>query len=341
MLIAVITTIQKPTPSVVLLSERIDSIGGELIVAGDKKGPGAYPLPTARFLSLSDQLESGFRLATALPTGHYARKNVGYLEAMRQGTECIYESDDDNAPKDSWTPRNRTTEARECPARLWANVYRMFSEEHIWPRGFPLDRITDPATFELEDQNSLEMFDAPIQQGLADGSPDVDAVWRLTLDRSFRFDDRPSVHLPPGTWCPFNSQTTWWWKPVFPLLYLPSYCSFRMTDIWRSFVAQRCVWELGCGLVFHAAEVQQERNQHNLLRDFEDEISGYLNNDRIVSALDALTLRGGEQAVSDNLMRCYEAMVRLGVIPEKELGLVEAWVEDIAVLEAEAEGAAA
>ena len=43
-------------------------------------------------------------------------------------------------------------------------------------------------------------------------------------------------------------------KPVARLMYLPSTCTFRMTDIWRSLIAQRCLWELGQGVVFHAAD---------------------------------------------------------------------------------------
>ena len=31
---------------------------------------------------------------------------------------------------------------------------------------------------------------SPIQQGLADGSPDVDAIWRLVLAKPFRFQSR-------------------------------------------------------------------------------------------------------------------------------------------------------
>ena len=38
-------------------------------------------------------------------------------------------------------------------------------------------------------------------------------------------------------------------------------------------------------LVFHTAEVVQERNVHRLIRDFEDEIPGYTNNFRICKEL--------------------------------------------------------
>jgi hypothetical protein len=152
------------------------------------------------------------------------------------------------------------------------------------------------------------------------------------LDREITFRNDPSVVVPPGTWCPFNSQTTWWWPVAFPLLYLPSCCSFRMTDIWRSFVAQRCLWEFGAGVVFHAPEVVQQRNTHVLLRDFEDEIPGYLANERMVSILGGLSLGRGPASVGSNLLRCYEALVGQGFLPSAEMPLVEAWLRDLGSL---------
>ncbi|MCX6903415.1 MAG: STELLO glycosyltransferase family protein [Verrucomicrobia bacterium] len=102
-----------------------------------------------------------------------------------------------------------------------------------------------------------------------------------------------------------------------------------MTDIWRSFVAQRCVWELNGAVTFHAPEVVQDRNQHNLLRDFQDEVPGYLANDRIRGLLQGLSLAGGRSAVGENLQRCYELLVAEGIFPKKELCLVKAWRADL------------
>jgi hypothetical protein len=109
------------------------------------------------------------------------------------------------------------------------------------------------------------------------------------------------------------------------LLYLPSYCSFRMTDIWRSFIAQRCLWELGQGVVFHAAEVVQERNQHDLMRDFSDEVPGYRRNRELARRLQDLSLQPGRGAVTDNLRRCYDALVAAEFFPATELELLDAW----------------
>ena len=324
---AVITTIQPPTVAVRELHRRLGEFQGRLVVAGDKKGPPEFSLPNCDFLSLVDQEASGFELAAHLPIGHYARKNIGYLHAIRSGATCIYETDDDNAPLASWTlRREQVADARGVDGTGWVNVYRQFTEDpQIWPRGFPLERLGDapPAARTLG-----ASVDAPVQQGLANGSPDVDAVWRLTQDRPFDFETRPPVVLTEGQWCPFNTQSTWWWPRAFPLLYVPSHCSFRMCDIWKSLIAQRCLWALGVGVVFHAPEVHQDRNPHNYLRDFEDEVTGYLQNARIASILEKLTLAPGAAAVADNLLLCYQALVAENIFPPDEWPLVKAWLAD-------------
>ncbi len=299
------------------------------------------------FLTIQDQLASGFSIAEKLPTKHYCRKNIGYLQAIRSGASCIYETDDDNAPLDHWGIRDESVTGvrfvqegdggnAAAADPDWVNVYKFFSAGLIWPRGLPLDRIHESSALSAKAANSLsasgdsaDSYWAPIQQGLANGAPDVDAAWRLILDKPFDFDDGPSVLLAPGQWCPFNTQTTWWWPTVYPLLYVPSYCSFRMCDIWKSFIAQRCLWELGAGVVFHAAEVYQERNPHNLMRDFEDEIPGYLQNHRLVSILESVNLSSDRSAVGANLRACYVALVANDIFPEKELPLVDAWLADV------------
>jgi hypothetical protein len=322
---AVITTIQEPTLAVRELNLRLCGEGGTLVVVGDKKGPFEWTLSSCDFLDLESQFASGFALAGALPTGHYSRKNIGYLHAMRAGSTCIYETDDDNAPLGIWRERcELVRETRVLSADLsgWINAYSFFSSDKgIWPRGLPLDHILVPTPA----VQSVEERKAPVQQGLVNGSPDVDAIWRLTQDRPFDFEMNLPLWLAPGQWCPFNTQSTWWFPAAYPLMYVPSYCSFRMCDIWKSFVAQRCLWAMGFGVVFHAPEVIQERNLHKLIKDFEDEIPGYLNNARIADILTDLDLKG---VPSDDLLVCYQALVAEGVFPEEELALVRCWLKD-------------
>jgi hypothetical protein len=270
------------------------------------------------------------KLARLLPVDHYSRKNLGYLEAIGRSATLLFDTDDDNAPLPHWRPRNAETEARQVEQLGWVNVYQWFSSDFIWPRGLPLE-VLQKSRKTTTDAMSSRVVECPIQQGLVNGSPDVDAIWRLMFDREFSFNEAPSVWLAPGAWCPFNSQSTWWFPKAFPLLYLPSFVSFRVTDIWRSFIAQRCLWEVGYGIAFHAPESVQQRNAHNLLRDFQDEVPGHLNNSRIIAILERLQLGGETEPIEHNLHRCYEALVSADIVPKQEISLVEAWIDDLEV----------
>lgn len=326
---AVVTTIAEPTDSVRALLHALVKFDASLIAIGDLKGPPHFNVSGAEFLSLADQMRLPYKLASLLPTGHYTRKNLGYLYAMDRGASFIYETDDDNSPKANWSPRSSVVKVQHIESRPWFNVYRAFTNEVIWPRGFPLDRIQHTEDSTSECHALIEEVVAPIQQGLSDGSPDVDAVWRLVFNQEFSFRPGPSLYLTKGTWCPFNSQSTWWWPVAYPLMYLPSFCSFRMTDIWRSFVAQRCLWELDMGLVFHGAEVYQNRNLHNLMRDFEDEIPGYRGNTLMTQILEEIRLDQGPVAITNNMTRCYEALTAAGFFHSDELTLLHAWIRDL------------
>jgi hypothetical protein len=106
-----------------------------------------------------------------------------------------------------------------------------------------------------------------------------------------------------------------------------------MTDIWRGFVAQRIAWANGWSLLFHSATVYQERNAHNLMRDFNDEISGYLNNRTIAERFEALALEPGTENIPGNLRLCYRELEKLGLVQARELQLLDAWLSDLAEVE--------
>lgn len=330
----VITSISAPNRAMRMFAEGAWKRGIGFLVAGDTKSPGNFELEGCDFLSMEWQLASGYEFAKRCPTRHYARKNLAYLEAVARGAEVIRDTDDDNLPRGAfWDGRGLRQKVRRYVRGGWANVYRWFSGELIWPRGLPLDEVHG----ELPGYGELEVGEvlAPIQQGLADENPDVDAVYRLLFLLPLDFEKGRTVGLGRGVWCPFNSQNTTWHREAFPLLYLPAYCSFRMTDIWRSFVAQRIAWENGWEIVFHEATVWQERNEHSLMRDFEDEVPGYLNNRRMAEVLEGLGLKPGVDALGENLLVCYEALCANGWVGAEEMPLLESWLGDLKRVQAD------
>ncbi len=327
----VVTSIAAPNAVLRALAAGCTRHGWDFVMVGDAKSPPDFRLEGCRYFDLAAQRALGFSLAAHAPTGHYTRKNLGYLAAIRAGAGQIVETDDDNHPGDGfWQARERRPTAALVTDAGWINAYRLFTDARIWPRGLPLDAIDTPlAPYE---RWAAAPSDCPIQQELADDNPDVDAVYRLAVAQPVRFAAGRAVALARGAWCPFNSQTTVWWRDAFPLLYLPAGCTFRMTDIWRAFVAQRIAWENGWHILFRSPTVRQERNAHDLMRDFADEVPGYLHNRGIAETLDGLSLAAGTSAIAANMRQCYDALIGLGVLPASERVMLDAWLADLAAV---------
>ena len=193
---SVLTTIQVPTTSVSALVKFGHQFGIPVLAVGDRKSPVCDWPAGSEFLSLEHQKSMEFRLAELLPVDHYSRKNLGYLEAITRGATVLFDTDDDNAPLPHWRPRSAHAEARQVQHNGWVNAYQWFSSDFIWPRGFPLEHLREYQRTKAHAM-SARIVECPVQQGLVNGSPDVDAVWRLMLDREFNFDEAKSVWLAP------------------------------------------------------------------------------------------------------------------------------------------------
>jgi hypothetical protein len=320
----VITTIFPPTEAARKFSQLP---GWHLVVAGDRKTPADWSVPGCTFLSAADQEASGYHIAAQLPWNHYCRKMIGYVHAIKAGAGVIVDTDDDNVPKRDWSfPEFDGEFATSDDGLGFVNVYKLYTDMHIWPRGFPLQLITSDSA--RLDREKLKPANARvgIWQGLADGDPDVDAIYRLTDNTPCNFNDGPPVVLGSGTICPFNSQNTAYRRELFPLLYMPAHVTFRFTDILRGLVAQPILWAAGFRLGFTRATVVQERNPHDYLKDFQSEIPCYLHAAAVIEAVkSAIDPASG---ISDNLHRAYRELVRLGIVPDKEMPLLEAWLRD-------------
>lgn len=314
---AVITTINPPNKAIEEVAKRIP-----LIVIGDEKTPKDWEYEGVDYIL--DLPKDGVWYEGYAPKNHYARKNLGYLKAIESGAELIFDIDDDTIPNDNWGVRNHTTEAKEAIGEGWFNVYGALSDDYIWPRGFSLRQLRKEAFIGSE----IKEVKSSIQQGLVDGDPDVDAIWRLVLKKEHSFVGITSVYLNENSWCPFNSQCTWWFPRAYALMYLPVTVSFRMTDIWRSFIAQRCLWELDEVVTYHSpSESVQIRNTHDLIDDLRLEYDGYLHNDAIVSILGNMELKKGDDFVCENLLACYQSLADAGIIKEAEIRSVMAWIK--------------
>lgn len=165
---------------------------------------------------------------------------------------------------------------RSSTAELF-NPYLFYGHADMWPRGFPLERIQNH-TNELEKLRLCrKMRSAAVQQGLVHKDPDVDAIYRLLhADKKTGLKEEfnpfaPPVVIDPGIYAPWNSQNTLFHRRAFFTLFLPTTVQFRVTDIWRSYFAQKLLHIIGETISFNPANAVQFRNAHDYLADFESE----------------------------------------------------------------------
>jgi hypothetical protein len=319
----VITSIFNPTEAVVSFSKMENY---QLIVVGDKKTPVDWECNNVDYISVAQQELLDFELVKVLPYNHYCRKMLGYLKAINNGAEYIIDTDDDNIPKGNWNfPEFENRFDCIDGNKGFVNVYQLYTNQKIWPRGLPLNLIS--AQFELEKSLQSKECNIGIWQGLADEDPDVDAIYRLTNDTPCYFEEREPVVLGKGTISPFNTQNTIIRKELFPLMYLPTYVTFRFTDILRGLIAQPIMWLYDYQLGFVNATVVQKRNPHDYMKDFLSEIPMYEHTYKVLELVSSSISK--LESIESNLYNAYESLLDANIVCNEEMKTLEAWLNDL------------
>jgi hypothetical protein len=282
--IAVTTIADQFAPGIQKLFKLAEICSAELVIIGDRKSPNwdVGKLPSfVHYFSAEAQIKKWPTLANLLPYNHYARKNLAYLWAMEHGVSVLLDTDDDNSSEiDVFAVSEQKYRVIQSDVE-WVNVYAYFEGKGIWPRGLPLDEAMRPLSPTVEMQGNFEWS---CFQSIVDGDPDLDAVGRMLYPHSHFFAAKSPLLLNRMNFCPTNSQATLWKEPLLPLLYLPVTSSFRMTDIWRGIILSGFTREANLNTVFGKLGFQQDRNVHDLISDFLDEVSGHVSN-RLIKKL--------------------------------------------------------
>lgn len=321
----IITTINPKSKAIQVYEKKYPD--WQLVIVGDKKTPDLQEGKNLTYLSVQRQEQLGYKLLKHCPYNHYTRKNIGYIYAIKQGADIIYDTDDDNLPYPNWHQPEFINRRQIKSKADYFNIYGYFSKKNIWPRGFPLNELEHQQKFSVQQLTKSQTIG--VWQGLADLDPDVDALYRLVFHDVTVFQKKPSVHLPAGIYCPFNSQNTFWTKALFPLLYLPGKVNMRFCDILRGYIAQRLMWQYNYRLGFMRATVYQKRNIHNFMRDFKDEIDMYQQTKPIIELIQATEYSKNINLLGKNIQAIYNLLCQQGFVPREEVTAVKAWLQDI------------
>ena len=160
---------------------------------------------------------------------------------FQHGAKYIYDTDDDNYLEYDLSAfqssRHWSSHLVLVTFNLTNNPYVHFGQSTLWPRGYPLDRVGLGSD---RDYAVCSVAAPAVQQGMVDGDPDVDAIFRLTRRRKseplrLSFDRAaPPYVLPPQTFAPLNSQNTFFAAAAFWGLVLPgNSIPDRVVDIYR------------------------------------------------------------------------------------------------------------
>ena len=331
---AVVTTIYKA-------SEAVRKVARDptwcLVIVGDKKTPskaeyiadiGPPAGKTVLYLSPDDQDRIFPLLSRVIPWNDMSRKNIGYMYAVKHGAELIWDFDDDNInllPEDILDKMSHyRTPCVEFSFHVF-NPYPYFSvnETYTWPRGQPLEHIRNPATVPKLCL-STDRRNIGVIQSLANIEPDVDAIYRFTRNTPFNFGATPlsqaPVVVPHNAFSPFNAQAALWTKEAFLFLALPMSVTYRVSDIWRSYIAQYFFHKQPLHLVFVPPYIDQYRNVHDNLKDFNDELDLYQKSDKLLTWL-------SKKVHTNNLLALYKEMYERGYLEEKDLHFIAAWIK--------------
>ena len=332
----ILTSIYPPTNDVKYINDAL--YGWCLIVVGDKKTPLDWSYKSAYYLSAKDQLELAkkLKIVKLIPFNSYLRKLVGYLFAIDNGAKFIYETDDDNSPSDGLFgfryEKFIGVEANAENFSLFINPYSYFGQPSVWPRGYPLEKIADGNTNKnmyriYEDSNKVPL----IQQGLVNGDPDVDAVYRLTRVKNkleIEFDgNSPPLVLNTKQYAPINSQNTFYHYDAFFALVFPLNATFRECDILRGYVSIRLLQEIDGRVAFVPPNAFQVRNAHSYHKDYLEEKRLFERIGAFVSDLDEW--RCTKESVKECMMECVQMLVGKKHFKEDELRFYKTWIGDL------------
>ena len=297
------------------------------------------------YLSPTDQRRLPFHIMRHIPWNHFGRKSIGFLYAVAGGCEKIYDFDDDNHlnqkngldSHDDWS-YFRAVRARSNGIHVF-NPYAYFrpnGTKLVWPRGFPLQFIRDERTYHV---GSAHLEEVPIDasnakvaivQSLANHDPDVDAIYRLTQSLPITFNRQGTVLIPErGLYTPWNAQAVLISYPAFFGMLLPVTVTGRVSDIWRSYITTRLLWETGFNVAFTSPFVTQFRNPHNYMVDFLDEDDLYKRVDELLSVLSSWTSKQFQSLDAAYLDLVTHLVKVSGILGHDDLLLARAWVKDL------------
>lgn len=301
----VLTTIHDPQNLDILLNmiEKDDLI----IIVTDRKTPKINKRDNVHIVDIKKQI-SICKNPIGVPFDCIQRRNFGYIYAIKYlNPEYILTIDDDNFPiSDKWLSDHISNIGfvKEDVYNSRINIINKTLNIRCDLHNSCLNIVHRGVCFEqmLEEENSNNMDKkyvyVGVNAGMWNGDPDVNAYDRILHPNIKSSSKNINVVIDPKKWFhPFNSQNTIFEKTLFPALFLiPMFSKFygykfgRFDDIWQSYICQKIMSRYDMCVRFGSPIVKQDRNNHSILNDLQEEYPGMLFTNKIIKKLNDIKL---------------------------------------------------
>lgn len=261
------------------------------VISGDKK---SKPFDIKKFRCPVEYLDVAsqgrFHCSEAIGWNKIMRRNTALLRAIELNPDFILMVDDDNLPDQDYFKNWQKVVSQPCTRLLENDTQSIDSVWHnylayadakiiIYPRGFPI-RFRGNKEPDLKFKAvSIANEAIGLYQGVSLGDPDIDAMTRMVYPVELNTLSDKNYCLR-NVWSPYNTQNTIFTKEIFPLAFVWPFCG-RMDDIYSSFVWQQYLFNKSMYVHIGDSVNVQERGARDNLRDFSNEIEGYLHGDAV------------------------------------------------------------
>lgn len=320
----IITTINKPTSAII---KHCSNKNYDTIIVGDTSTPSDYFDLNCIYLDINLQDKLYYKISKLLPRNHYCRKNIGYFYAIDHEYDIIYETDDDTVPLpnfEQYLNQYNNSKINNLLTEIdnqWINIYKYFTDDFIWPRGFPITNIQKKINFLY---SSIDIKPSIIT-GVIDNDPDVDSIFRLIFNKNVSWINNKSIIVSNKNICVFNTQNTFWIdKQIFSLIVLPISVSFRYCDILRSIICNIIMKYSNKYIAYTSPNCIQYRNYHNILNDFIDEYDMFINSNNITENIEL----GCDYKMDtlDLLKVVYNNLYKCKLIQITDIEFIDLWI---------------
>jgi hypothetical protein len=300
----VITTINRPTG---VIEKLIKNPDWRLIIVGDKRTPHEDYLSLERacriqYVTPEYQENTYPELSAAIGWNTSSRRCFGFIEAYNQGCDVLALLDDDNFVNASWG--KDIIVGKETEVDYYETSNKVFEPlavtnvNHIWHRGYPFDLVRKRFDYTREGTIKTRIL---VQANLWNGNPDIDAMQRILFNEWEEvYFDVKNYYTSNAPYNPFNSQNTILAREVIPYFMLLPHLE-RIDDIWGSYLAQSYLYKGKPIVAYGPPTVYQERNEHDLFKDFDDEIYAYQNGPEFIKNVSAKS-----PILPEQTQKCFE-----------------------------------